>query len=76
MVNNLEDIQPEEVGTAETQFAFFQCSIEHDGRTAYSYHMNSVFEKKSLIHLINEGIISLVEKVQANFKAEELAVKL
>lgn len=76
LVTQIEDLKPEETGTAEAMQAYFQCSFLSDGSQMYSYHISTVFEQKQLIHEINNVILSLVQRVQTDLKGEELAVKL
>ena len=74
LVSSIEDLKPEETGTAEAMQAYFQCSLSDSHQ--YSYAISTVFEQKQLIHEINNVILSLVQRVQTDLKGEELAVKL
>ena len=74
LVSSIEDLKPEETGTAEEMQAYFQCSLSDSHQ--YSYHIETIFEQKQLIHEINNVILSLVQRVQTDLKGEELSVKL
>lgn len=75
LVSSIEDLKPEETGTAEEMQAYFECFLS-DGSHQYSYNIATIFEQKQIIHEINNVILSLVQRVQTDLKGEELAVKL